>query len=148
VRLCRSPAWCLFRAGDGTGRARRANWSRCLRPGNSGLYTAWDIGYRDDTAIWWYQVVRREIHVIDYHASSGQTIGFYTKLVKDKPYKYGTHWLPHDARAKTLASGGKSIIEQLSRTGLTSRRSPSCRTLRCRTASRLRARQSANLLVR
>jgi len=24
------------------------------------------------------------------------------------------HWLPHDARAKTLASGGKSIIEQLS----------------------------------
>ena len=28
--------------------------------------------------------------------------------------QYSTHWLPHDARAKTLASGGKSIIEQLS----------------------------------
>lgn len=77
------------------------------------VHTAWDIGYRDDTAIWFYQVIRNEIHVIDYHASSGQNIDFYTKLVCEKPYRYGTHWLPHDAKAKTLASGGKSIIEQL-----------------------------------
>ena len=77
------------------------------------VHTAWDIGYRDDTAIWFYQVVRDEIHVIDYHASSGQTIEHYTKLIASKPYRYGTHWLPHDARAKTLASGGKSVIEQL-----------------------------------
>ena len=77
------------------------------------VHTAWDIGYRDDTAIWFYQVVRDEIHVIDYHASSGQTIEHYTKLVADKGYRYGQHWLPHDARAKTLASGGKSVIEQL-----------------------------------
>jgi phage terminase large subunit len=77
------------------------------------VYTAWDIGYRDDTAIWWFQVVQNEIHVLDYHASSGQTIDYYAKLVATKPYRYKTHWLPHDARAKTLASGGKSIIEQL-----------------------------------
>lgn len=77
------------------------------------VHTAWDIGYRDDTAIWFYQVIRNEIHVIDYHASSGQNIDFYTKLVSEKPYRYGTHWLPHDAKAKTLASGGKSIVEQL-----------------------------------
>ena len=77
------------------------------------VYTAWDIGYRDDTAIWFFQVLRDEIHVIDYHASNGQTIGYYADLVRDKPYRYARHWLPHDARAKTLASGGKSIIEQL-----------------------------------
>lgn len=77
------------------------------------VHTAWDIGYRDDTSIWWYQVIRNEIHVIDYHASSGQDITFYSKLIREKPYRYGTHWLPHDAKAKTLASGGKSIIEQL-----------------------------------
>lgn len=77
------------------------------------VYTAWDIGYRDDTAIWWYQVVRDEIHVIDFHASSGQTLSFYCDLLAEKGYKYAKHWLPHDARAKTLASGGKSIIEQL-----------------------------------
>lgn len=77
------------------------------------VFTAWDIGYRDDTAIWWFQVVRDEIHVIDYHASNGQTLAFYAELISEKPYKYARHWLPHDARAKTLASGGKSIIEQL-----------------------------------
>jgi phage terminase large subunit len=77
------------------------------------VHTAWDIGFRDDTAIWFFQVIRDEIHVIDYHASSGQTIEYYTKLVSEKGYRYGVHWLPHDARAKTLASGGKSIVEQL-----------------------------------
>lgn len=77
------------------------------------VYTAWDIGYRDDTAIWWFQVIRNEIHVIDYHASSGQPIQFYADLINGKAFKYGRHWLPHDARAKTLASGGKSIVEQL-----------------------------------
>ena len=77
------------------------------------VHTAWDLGYRDDTAIWFYQVLRGEIHVIDFHASSGQTIKFYGDLVKSKPYRYGTHWLPHDARAKTLAAEGKSIVEQI-----------------------------------
>ena len=77
------------------------------------VFTAWDIGYRDDTAIWFYQVLRGEIHVIDYHASSGQPIQFYADLINGKPYKYSRHWLPHDARAKTLSSGGKSVIEQL-----------------------------------
>ena len=77
------------------------------------VHTAWDIGYRDDTAIWFYQIIRNEIHLVDYHASSGQTVEFYCKLIESKKLNYGMHWLPHDARAKTLASGGKSIIEQL-----------------------------------
>jgi len=81
-------------------------------------FTAWDLGYSDDTAIWWFQVIHGEIRVLDYHSSNGQTIPYYTGLIKAKEqefgYTYGTHYLPHDARAKTLASGGKSIIEQLS----------------------------------
>lgn len=80
------------------------------------VFTAWDIGYRDDTAIWWFQVVRDEIHVIDFHASSGKSVQHYADIVNGKPYRYATHWLPHDARAKTLASGGKSVIEQLAAT--------------------------------
>lgn len=76
-------------------------------------HTAWDLGYRDDTAIWWYQVVRDEIHIIDYYAISGANISEIAKIVVEKPYKYGKHYLPHDARAKTLAAAGKSVIEQL-----------------------------------
>ena len=76
------------------------------------VHTAWDLGFRDDTAIWWYQVVRGEIHVIDYHASSGRKISDYIQLVCSKPYSYGVHWFPADAKAGTLASDGKSSIEQ------------------------------------
>lgn len=78
------------------------------------VHTAWDLGYSDDTTIWFYQVVHGEIHLLDYHSSNGQNIPYYVDVIKSRDYKYGTHWLPHDARAKTLASGGKSIIEQLS----------------------------------
>lgn len=77
------------------------------------VYTAWDLGYRDDTAIWWYQVTRGEVHVLDYYATSGADIAEICKVVLSKPYEYKRHWLPHDARAKTLASGGRSIVEQL-----------------------------------
>lgn len=77
------------------------------------VYTAWDLGYHDDTAIWFYQVLPSEIHLIDYYAASGLSVEDYAAQVMQKPYKYARHWLPHDARAKTLASGGKSIIEQL-----------------------------------
>ena len=76
-------------------------------------YTAFDIGYRDDTAIWWFQVIRSEIHVIDFFAASGMDPAGIKKLIAEKPYHYGQHFLPHDARAKTLTSGGKSLIEQL-----------------------------------
>jgi hypothetical protein len=80
-------------------------------------HTAWDLGFNDSTSIWWFQVVHGEIRVLDHHSSNGQAIPYYTGLLKQKEeefgYKYGIHWLPHDARAKTLASGGKSIIEQL-----------------------------------
>ena len=77
------------------------------------VMSAWDLGYRDDTAIWFYQVVRNEIHVLDYYAVSGASIEEIAKVVIDKGYRYTRHYLPHDARAKTLASGGKSIVEQL-----------------------------------
>lgn len=77
------------------------------------VFTAWDLGYHDDTAIFFYQVTHSEIHIIDYYAGSGLAISDYAEAIKERPYKYERHFLPHDARAKTLASGGKSVVEQL-----------------------------------
>jgi len=74
--------------------------------------TFFDLGYSDSTAIWFAQFIRGEIRVIDYHSSNGHPVQFYTELLKNRPYKYGIHYLPHDARAKTLASN-KSVIEQM-----------------------------------
>ena len=80
------------------------------------VHTAWDLGYSDDTAIWFFQVVHGEIRCLDYHSSNGQPVAFYAGIIQsreaERGYKYGTHWLPHDARAKTLSSN-KSVIEQL-----------------------------------
>jgi hypothetical protein len=82
------------------------------------LFSSWDLGYSDDTTIWTWQVVHGEIRFLDYHSSNGQSIPFYTGYIAQQEQKYKAkykfHYLPHDARAKTLASGGKSIIEQLS----------------------------------
>ena len=76
------------------------------------VHTAFDLGYRDDTAIWWYQVVGGEVRVIDFYAVSGADIHTIAKVVVNKGYTYGKHYLPHDARAKSLQTG-RSIVEQL-----------------------------------
>lgn len=75
------------------------------------VHTAWDLGFSDDTSIWFYQVIAGEIRVLCYYGGSGLAMDDYIAVVIGKPYKYGLHWFPHDARAKTLASGGKSIQE-------------------------------------
>jgi hypothetical protein len=83
------------------------------------VHTAWDLGWTDDTAIWFYQLHRMELRFIDYYAASGQTIAHFAKVLQDRrsrlnqPYTYGKHYLPWDARPATLASGGRSILEQL-----------------------------------
>jgi hypothetical protein len=35
------------------------------------VWTAWDLGIRDATAIWFAQVVGREIRIIDYYEAAG-----------------------------------------------------------------------------
>jgi len=79
---------------------------------NLPVFSGWDLGFRDDTAIWFYQVARGEIRVIDFYAVSGANIHDIAEVVRGKPYRYAKHYLPHDARAKSLQTG-KSIIEQL-----------------------------------
>lgn len=75
------------------------------------VHTAWDLGFTDDTAIWWYQVIRGEVHFLEHYAASGLGMDDYFALIKSKPYRYGLHHLPHDAKAQTLAAKGKSIQE-------------------------------------
>lgn len=77
------------------------------------VHTAWDLGWSDDTAIWFFQVHRGEVRCIDYHSVSGADIPTIAGTILSKPYRYGDHWLPHDARPKTLAANGRSIVEQL-----------------------------------
>jgi phage terminase large subunit len=69
------------------------------------VHTAWDLGLNDATAIWFFQVIGREIRIIDYLASSNQTLDWYAAELNRRPYNYGDDYLPHDARARELQSG-------------------------------------------
>ena len=76
------------------------------------VHTAWDLGFDDSTAIWFWQVVGKEIRVIDCYENSNQDIIHYCDYLKTKDYKYGDHYVPHDAANKLLAAGGRSIVQQ------------------------------------
>jgi len=72
-----------------------------------------DLGFSDDTAIWWFQV-GKELRLVDCYSASGMPIAHYHEVLKSKPYTYGEWlYLPHDARAKSLQTG-RSIEQQFS----------------------------------
>lgn len=81
------------------------------------VWTAWDLGIRDATAIWFAQIVGREIRIIDYYEASGVDLGHYVREIQSKPYAYAGHILPHDAQAKELGTG-KTRIEVLESLGM------------------------------
>src|SRR5205823_8161501 len=74
------------------------------------VWTAWDLGIRDATAIWFAQMVGREIRIIDYYEASGVDLGHYVREINQRPYAYAGHIVPHDAQAKELGPG-KSRLE-------------------------------------
>ena len=76
------------------------------------VFTAWDLGRDDDTAVWFYQVIGNELHIIDYYEGNFKEIPELAQMLRDKKYDYGVHWLPHDAKPKRLGMGGKSILQQ------------------------------------
>lgn len=100
------------------------------------VYVAMDIGKKDATSIWWWQVIANEIRYIDFLTDSfrdvdyycGQMIGREVKIdiVGDdlrveygdplpeaehrSKYEYETIALPHDAKAQRL--GSKKTVEE------------------------------------
>jgi hypothetical protein len=81
------------------------------------VWTSWDLGMRDSTAIIFAQVIGREIHIIDSYEASGVDLGHYVRELMNKPYVYAGHIVPHDAQARELGTG-KSRLEVLESLGL------------------------------
>jgi phage terminase large subunit len=69
------------------------------------VHTAWDLGIGDSTAIWFFQVLRQELRVIDHYEASGHGLAHYAAVLEARGYTYGTEYLPHDAQARQLGSG-------------------------------------------
>lgn len=66
------------------------------------VYTFWDIGRSDSTAIWAMQQVGPWMQFINYYENSGQGAAHYANKLQawrdTLGYRYGRHYLPHDAR--------------------------------------------------
>ncbi len=77
---------------DASGRIGDVPWNP-RRP----VYTAWDLGVGDMTAIWFIQRIGPRWHLIDYEYGSGKGLEFYHKMLQAKPYAYADHLWPHDA---------------------------------------------------
>lgn len=71
---------------------------------NKPVYTFWDLGHSDKTAIWFVQRVGMEFNIIDYYENRLKKMPFYIQVLQDKKYNYGMHYLPHDGDAETLSN--------------------------------------------
>lgn len=77
------------------------------------VFTFWDIGRADGTAIWFLQVLESEDRFVDYYEEHNEDLRHYARMLIDKGYVYGGHFLPHDADHKRLSDYNKSTREQL-----------------------------------
>ncbi len=61
------------------------------------VYTFWDLGIGHPTVILYVQFIDAEVRIIDCDIKEGRGIVYHCKVVKDKPYLYEMHYVPHDA---------------------------------------------------
>lgn len=94
--------------------------------GASRVYTFWDLGRNDHTAIWFMQNVGKEYRFIDYYENRLKDIDHYCRVIAEKGYLYGDHYMPHDigqqmlgmsrSRREQFEGGGVKPIVQVERT--------------------------------
>lgn len=89
----------------------------CRIPVETGtpVHTFWDLGRNDSTSIWFMQRVGFENRFVDYYETNGEGLSHYAKVLKDKGYVYGDHYLPHDVEITELTTNQsrRETLEQL-----------------------------------
>jgi phage terminase large subunit len=79
---------------------------------NDDVYTSWDLGLADATAIWFWRVRDDGLEFIDHLEDSGKPLSFYMDELERRPYRYVRHYLPHDGAARTFVTG-VSVQDQM-----------------------------------
>lgn len=82
------------------------------------VYTTWDLGVNDSTAICFWQDVGMERRLIDYYENTGEGFGHYAKILKDRGYNYSRHYMPHDAEHRMMGIKAKSKKEHALEAGI------------------------------
>ena len=70
------------------------------------VYTVWDLGYGDNTAIITFQVVNKRPRVLWYDEACHEMLGYYTNILNERRARYGFTYkdcyLPHDGNHGSL----------------------------------------------
>lgn len=102
---------------EADGQIGRVPWEPTIQ-----VHVAWDLGIGDSTALWFAQIHRREVRLIDYYEASGVGLDHYVKVLRDKPYTYAqdANLWPHDMDVQELGTG-KSRLDVARTLGLRGR---------------------------
>lgn len=79
-----------------------------------------DIGFRDAAAFWFWQRLHGGWHLVDYLEDTGMDVDEWIERIRTLPYRLGTLWLPHDARAKTFQSR-RTVVDAFLHAGIAER---------------------------
>lgn len=83
------------------------------------LYTAWDLGLSDHTAIWLIQRLGNQIYWLNHYSANQLPLEHYADKIHQWEQSYGAiaaHFLPHDAAHRD--PHGHSYVESLRRCGI------------------------------
>ena len=69
------------------------------------VFTAWDLGLADATAIWFAQNIRNELHIIRYEEFTNTSLLDIINEIKGYHYMYGAHFAPHDVKVREYSTG-------------------------------------------
>ena len=83
------------------------------------LYTAWDLGLSDHTAIWLVQHWGGAVYWLNHYAANQLPLEHYAEKMREWERRYGpiaAHFLPHDAAHRD--PHGQSYVESLAKEGI------------------------------
>jgi phage terminase large subunit len=101
------------------------------------VITSWDIGVDDYTAIWFWQEDGETVTVVDYyetqndgapqiirdalpeyHDDMGAAAVKLVEIGRERPWRYGEHYFPHDVKVREWGAGARSRVDALVELGL------------------------------
>lgn len=87
------------------------------------VHRAWDIGVRDDTSIWWFQVVGMQVFILDCYTASGGGVDHFAEIIDTKRREHGwvdgIDFVPHDAKVREWGvPGARTRVETMRTYGL------------------------------
>jgi hypothetical protein len=81
------------------------------------VHRAWDIGVRDDTAIWFFQIRGGQVALLDVYGASTAGVAHYAEVIEQKRtlhgWQDGTDYVPHDAKVLEWGAGRTRVESML-----------------------------------